>query len=77
MSHEAAERERLERTGEPIGEAPSLGGVASWERGGPDDEHGGGKDVDEEEEEDSTTSFGEGSETDGAKLWKAKRTLRK
>ena len=73
MSHEAAERERLERTGE----APSLMGAASWERGGPDDEHGGGKDVDEEDEEESTASFGEGSEADGAKLWKAKRTLRK
>lgn len=74
MSHEAAERERLERTGEP----PSLmGGVASWERGGPEDEHGSGKDVEEEDEEESTTSFGEGSETDGTKLWKAKRTLRK
>ena len=74
MSHEAAERERLERTGGP----PSLiDRAASWERGGPDDEHGGGKDVDEEEEEESTASFGEGSETDGTKLWKAKRTLRK
>ena len=74
MSHEAAERERLERTGEP----PSLmGGAASWERGGPDDEHGGGKDVDEEDEEESAASFGEGSGTDGAKLWKPKRTLRK
>ena len=74
MSHEAAERERLERTGEP----PSLmGGAASWERGGPDDEHSSGKDVDEDDEEESTASFGEGSEADGAKLWKAKRTLRK
>ena len=67
LSHEAAERERLERTGE----------AASWERGGPYDEHSGGKDVDEEDEEETTASFGEGSETDGAKLWKAKRTLRK
>ena len=73
MSHEAAERERLERMGEP----PSLMGAASWERGGPDDEHGGEKEVDEEDEEESTASFGEGSETEGAKLWKAKRTLRK
>jgi striatin 1/3/4 len=72
MSHEA-ERERLERTGEPT----SFMGAASWERGGPDDEHGGGKDVDEEDEEETTTNFGEGSEADGAKLWKPKRTLRK
>jgi len=74
LNHEAAERERLERTGEP---PSSMGGAASWERGGPYDEHGGGKDVDEEDEEEATASFGEGSETDGAKLWKAKRTLRK
>jgi len=74
LNHEAAERERLERTGEP---PSSMGGAASWERGGSYDEHGGGKDVDEEDEEDTTASFGEGSETDGAKLWKAKRTLRK
>ena len=73
LNHEAAERERLERTGEP----PLMGGAASWERGGSYDEHGSGKDVDEEDEEESTTSFGEGSEVDGAKLWKAKRTLRK
>lgn len=73
LNHEAAERERLERTGEP----PLMGGAASWERGGPYDEHSGGKEVDEEDEEESTTSFGEGSETDGAKLWKPKRTLRK
>ena len=74
MSHEAAERERLERSGQP----PSLmGGVASWERGGPVDELDTGKDVDEDEEEETTTSFGEGPETDGTKLWKAKRTLRK
>lgn len=73
MSHEAAERDRLERTGE----STSLIGAASWERGGPEDEHGGGKDVDEEDEEETTTNFGEGSETDGTKLWKAKRTLRK
>lgn len=73
MSHEAAERERLERTGE----SQSFVGAASWERGGSDDEHSGGKDVDEEDEEESTTSFGESSETDGAKLWKVKRTLRK
>jgi striatin 1/3/4 len=74
LTHEAAERERLERTGEP----PSMmGGVASWERGGPEDEHGGGKDVDEEDDEESTASFGEGSDVDGAKLWRAKRTLRK
>ena len=73
MSHEAAERERLERTGE----STSLMGAASWERGGPEDEHGSGKDVDEEDEEETATNFGEGSETDGAKLWKAKRTLRK
>lgn len=74
MSHEAAERERLERSGQP----PHLmGGVASWERGGPVDELDGGKEVDEEDEEDTTTNFGEGPETDGAKLWKAKRTLRK
>ncbi|KAF9792082.1 WD40 repeat-like protein [Thelephora terrestris] len=73
MSHEAAERERLERTGQP----PSLmGGVASWERGGPVDELDGGKDVDEEDEEEATTGFGEGAEADGAKLWKPKRTLR-
>ena len=72
MSHEAAERERLERTGEPL-----AGGVASWERGGSVDELDGGKDVDEDDEEESTTSFGEGAETDGSKLWKAKRTLRK
>lgn len=72
MSHEAAERERLERTGEPL-----VGGVASWERGGSVDELDGGKDVDEDDEEESTTSFGEGAETDGSKLWKAKRTLRK
>lgn len=72
MSHEAAERERLERTGEP-----PMGGVASWERGGSDDEHGSGKDIDEEDEEEPAASFGEGSEADGAKLWKAKRTLRK
>ena len=74
MSHEAAERERLERTGQP----PSLmGGVASWERGGAVDELDGGKDVDEEDEEETATSFGEGAEADGAKLWKPKRTLRK
>lgn len=73
MSHEAAERERLERTGQP----PSLmGGVASWERGGPVDELDGGKEVDEEDEEEVTTSFGEGSESSGTKHWKAKRTLR-
>ena len=74
LNHEAAERERLERTGEP---QSSMGGAASWERGGPYDEHGGGKEVDEEDEEESAANFGEGSETDGAKLWKAKRTLRK
>lgn len=74
LTHEAAERERLERTGEP---PSSMGGVASWERGGLDDEHGSGKDVDEEDEEETTASFGEGSDTDGAKIWKAKRTLRK
>ena len=74
LTHEAAERERLERTGEP---PSSMGGAASWERGGSYDEHGGGKDVDEEDEEEPTTSFGEGSESDGAKLWRAKRTLRK
>jgi striatin 1/3/4 len=74
MSHEAAERERLERTGE----LPSFaGGVDSWERGGPVDELDSGKDVDEEDEEESTANFGEGAETDGAKLWKPKRTLRK
>ena len=74
LTHEAAERERLERTGES---QSLMGGAASWERGGPYDDHGSGKDVDEEDEEESATSFGEGSETDGAKLWKPKRTLRK
>jgi striatin 1/3/4 len=74
MSHEAAERERQERSGQ----APSLmGGVASWERGGPVDDLDNGKDVEDEDEEETTTSFGEGPDTDGTKLWKAKRTLRK
>ena len=72
LNHEA-ERERLERTGEPH----LMGGAASWERGGPYDEHASGKDIDEEDDEEPNTSFGEGSEADGAKLWKAKRTLRK
>ena len=74
MSQEAAERERQERSGQP---SSMMGGVASWERGGPVDELDSGKDVDEEDEEETTTSFGEGPETDGAKLWKPKRTLRK
>jgi len=74
LTREAAERDGRERMGEP---PSSMGGAASWERGGPYDEHGGGKEVDEEDDEESTTNFGEGSETDGAKLWKAKRTLRK
>lgn len=73
MSHEA-ERERLERTGQP---SSLMGGVTSWERGGAVDELDGGKDVEEDDEEEPTTNFGEGGETDGAKLWKAKRTLRK
>jgi striatin 1/3/4 len=74
LSHEAAERERIERLGQP---SSSMGGVAPWERGGPVDELDGGKDVDEEDDEETTINFGEGPETDGAKLWKAKRTLRK
>lgn len=74
MSHEAAERERLDRSGQP---SSLMGGVASWERGGPVDELDSGKEVDEEDEDETTASFGEGPDTDGTKLWKAKRTLRK
>jgi len=71
MSHEAAECERLEH----MGGSQSLVRATSWEHGGSDDEHGNGKDIDKEDEEESTTSFGEGLETDGTKLWKVKCTL--
>ena len=67
LSHEAADRARLEGSG-------SLSGAASWEgRAQEEDE-----DVKEEEpadmEDEEGTEIGEGEDT---KIWKAKRTLRK
>lgn len=77
LSHEAAERERAEREGHS---SSTSNGVSSWERTTSEEEENGGiKEVEEgDDDEDSSSDIvGEGSEGDGAKLWKPKRTLRK
>ncbi|KAK7693152.1 hypothetical protein QCA50_002718 [Cerrena zonata] len=66
LSHEAADRARLEGSG-------SLSGAASWERREQEED----EDIKEEEpadmEDEEGTEIGEGED---AKIWKAKRTLR-
>jgi striatin 1/3/4 len=77
LSHEAAERDRMERSNEVVSSGSSS---SSWERRPSDEDEGGNiKEVeDDEDDEDSTSDIvGEGSEGDGGKLWKPKRTLRK
>jgi striatin 1/3/4 len=75
LFHEAAERERLRDVdlGLPAN-APS------WDRRSSDEEDPGNlKEVEDEEDDEESASdiVGEGLDGDGAKLWKAKRTLRK
>lgn len=66
LSHEASEQARLDRTGQ-------LSGAASWEHRGRDDEEEP-KEEEADVEDEEANEVGEG---DGAKVWKAKRTLRK
>jgi len=69
LSQEAAERARLEQSGQH--DMP-ISGAASWERRARDEDDEG-KDEEPEVEEDESTVIGEG---EGTKAWKAKRTLR-
>lgn len=70
MSHEFLERVGHEATGQS---GPSISGAASWERRNREDDEDG-KEEDAEVEDEDSSVIGEG---DGAKVWKAKRTLRK
>ncbi|KAI0933823.1 hypothetical protein AcV5_005866 [Taiwanofungus camphoratus] len=69
MSHEFLERVGHEATGQS---GPSISGAASWERRNREDDEDG-KEEDAEVEDEDSSVIGEG---DGAKVWKAKRTLR-
>ncbi|KAH9829146.1 WD40 repeat-like protein [Rhodofomes roseus] len=69
LSQEAAERARLEQSGQ---HSMPISGAASWERRARDEDDEG-KDEEPEVEEDESSVIGEGEET---KAWKAKRTLR-
>lgn len=70
LSHEAAERARLERDGQP---SPQVSGALSWERRARDDE----EDTKEEEPDVDDEEGSEISSEEGSKVWKAKKTLRK
>lgn len=70
LSHEAAERARLERDGQP---GPQLSGALSWERRARDDDEEG-KEEEPEVEDDEASDIGS---EEGSKVWRAKKTLRK
>lgn len=70
LSQEAAERARLDQSGQ---HSVPISGAASWERRARDEDDEG-KEEEPEVEEDESTVIGEG---EGTKAWKAKRTLRK
>ncbi|EPT05407.1 hypothetical protein FOMPIDRAFT_61493 [Fomitopsis schrenkii] len=69
LSQEAAERARLDQSGQ---HSVPISGAASWERRARDEDDEG-KEEEPEVEEDESTVIGEG---EGTKAWKAKRTLR-
>lgn len=70
LSHEAAERARLERDDQS---GPQISGAASWERRARDDDEES-KEEEPEVEDDEASEMGS---EEGSKVWRAKKTLRK
>lgn len=70
LSQEAAERARLDQSGQ---HSVPISGAASWERRARDEDDEG-KEEEPEVDDDESSVIGEG---EGTKAWKAKRTLRK